>query len=79
MLHPLGDVGVELEFGEVAERDALADGVVLGGQLDGEGARQPVVRGIRSRQPIGGAGLTGADRLDVDIADVGAAGRPLND
>ena len=38
--HLVGDVGVELDLGAVAERDALPDRVVLGGQLDRERGRQ---------------------------------------
>ena len=37
--HVLGDVGVELDLGEVAERNALTDRVVLRGQLDRERTR----------------------------------------
>ena len=77
--HLLGDVGVELDLGAVAERDAFPDGVVLGGQLDRKRARQIAVRRIRRRHPVGRARLTCADRRDVDITDVGCeyCGQPL--
>ena len=64
----VGDVGVELHLGAVSERDALANGIVLRGQLDRERARQVgPLGGVRRRHPVGRAGLTGADRRDVDV------------
>ncbi len=75
----VGDVGVELDLGEVTERHAFPDGVVLGGQLDRKRGRQITVRRVRRGHAIGGAGLPGADRGDVDVfhVDCEYSGQPL--
>jgi hypothetical protein len=70
-----GDVGVELDFRAVAEGDAIPDGIILGGQFDRESGRQVRIARVCRRHPVGGAGLSRADRGDLDLDDLGAKNR----
>ncbi|MDT5105265.1 MAG: hypothetical protein QOI25_2778, partial [Mycobacterium sp.] len=67
--HPdhVDDTGVKGVFGAVAESDPLPDRVILRRQFDREcGGQACCVARVGHRQPVGGAGLAGTDRDDVN-------------
>lgn len=71
-LYVVGHLGVEGVLRAVADGDAVPHGLVLRRQLDRERRRQLGAVAVGDRNPVGGAGLSRADRRGPHRIHLGA-------